>query len=408
MRIRKWHSVLLAAVFAMTGLGACGSGGGDTRTIEVDYRSDDFAGIFRGYFPRKVTVTPGMTLRFHQTWTGEPHSVTFGTIVNKAYAPIGTLIDEYVSGKTPIPDEPPPEYDEKLWSETLPFFFGEEDGINQSAALPCFAPKESDLPLDKAKPCAQKFREQPEFDGTHAYYSSGFIPFEGENENEFEMKIADDTKDGAYAFYCNLHDVLMSGEITVKRGAKVESQGDINRRGAREAARTMRSAREQYEKEKAGQGEFDLPLAGSGGENVTGMGSVVEFTPRTINAKVGEKVTWTFVEDHSITFNVPPYTPLFVFDKRRFLEFNEELDKPAGGWPGPPERPEQDGPPDPNTPPPEPVSVDAGEWDGSGGIRSSGTGWETGDKYSVTFTKAGTYPYACLIHPGQIGKVVVK
>jgi plastocyanin len=33
---------------------------------------------------------------------------------------------------------------------------------------------------------------------------------------------------------------------------------------------------------------------------------------------------------------------------------------------------------------------------------------DTDDKYSYTFTKAGTYPYFCSIHPKMVGKIVVQ
>jgi len=33
---------------------------------------------------------------------------------------------------------------------------------------------------------------------------------------------------------------------------------------------------------------------------------------------------------------------------------------------------------------------------------------DTDEKFSHTFTKAGTYPYFCSIHPKMIGKVVVQ
>ena len=33
---------------------------------------------------------------------------------------------------------------------------------------------------------------------------------------------------------------------------------------------------------------------------------------------------------------------------------------------------------------------------------------DTDEKFSYTFTKAGTYPYYCTIHPKMTGKVVVK
>jgi len=33
---------------------------------------------------------------------------------------------------------------------------------------------------------------------------------------------------------------------------------------------------------------------------------------------------------------------------------------------------------------------------------------DTGDQYSFTFTKPGTYPYFCGIHPKMVGKIVVQ
>ena len=33
---------------------------------------------------------------------------------------------------------------------------------------------------------------------------------------------------------------------------------------------------------------------------------------------------------------------------------------------------------------------------------------DTGDKFSFTFTKAGTYPYFCSLHPKMTGQVVVQ
>src|SRR3954466_783224 len=89
--MRRIQVALVAAVLAVMGLGACSSGGGNSRTIEVDYHSDDFAGSFLGYYPREVTVKPGMTLKFHQTWTGEPHSVSTGTLPTEGIKPVLSL-----------------------------------------------------------------------------------------------------------------------------------------------------------------------------------------------------------------------------------------------------------------------------------------------------------------------------
>lgn len=408
--MRKPIMGLLAGALVTTTLGACSSGG-SSRTIEVDYHSDEFAGAFLGYYPSDVTVTPGTTLKFHQTWTGEPHSVTFGAMIDEGIKPVAQLLRDVRAGKIPLPGEPPENYPFQLFEERLPHLFGESDDLGQDAAYPCYVTKEADLPLDD-KACAKKFQEQGEFTGRHAYYSSGFIPFEGQRGNTFEMKIADNAKEGTYFYYCNAHGVPMGGEITVKQGADVESQAAMNRRGKAQADRIAKALLAAHENEKAGEGEYKGNLAGSGDDTTEGvMGVVNEFTPRTINTTVGEKVTWTFIGNHTISFNVPAYTPLFVFEDGKFV-LNERWDKPAGGWPGAPQDAEQEesGPPEPGPPKDEgpPAAVDAGEWDGSGGMHSSGTDWDTGDTYSVTFTKRGTYPYACLIHPGQIGKVVVK
>jgi plastocyanin len=398
---------LLKAALAATLVGVmtwgCSSDSGNSRTIEVDYSSDDFAGAFLAYYPREVTVTPGMTLKFHQTWTGEPHSVTFGTLVDENAAKHRQLLRDIAAGKQN--DGPPEDYDFEFWDEKMPTLFSDSDDLGQDAAFPCYLEDEEDLKGDN-KACTKAQQEQPEFTGRHAYYSSGFIPFEGELANEFEMKIAEDAKEGTYLYYCNVHGLPMSGEVTVKKDADVESQASMNRRGREESKIIGDPMLRVLKEERAGDSEHPLPLAGSGDDTTANIfGLANEFTPRTIDAEIGGKVTWTLINDHTISFNVPPYTPLFKFEKNK-LVFGEALNKPRGGWPGPPDRNFDFS--DPNAAPPPPASLDAGEFDGSGGLKSSGTGFFTGDKYSVTFTKAGTYPYACLIHPGMIGKVVVK
>jgi plastocyanin len=43
-----------------------------------------------------------------------------------------------------------------------------------------------------------------------------------------------------------------------------------------------------------------------------------------------------------------------------------------------------------------------------GGLRFKGTGAKLSGSYTVKFTKAGTYYYACAIHPNMTGKIVVR
>src|SRR5439155_17379146 len=76
-------ALLGVAVFAA----ACGSGNPTPRRlVQVDYRSDRFGSHFWRFFPRSIDAHPGDVVDFHQTWTGEPHTVTFGTNVDKAIA----------------------------------------------------------------------------------------------------------------------------------------------------------------------------------------------------------------------------------------------------------------------------------------------------------------------------------
>src|SRR4051794_2737421 len=90
--MRRMKVVVLVVAVTAAMLGACSSSGGNTRTIQVDAASDDFAGTFRAFFPRDVTVKPGMTLKFHQTWTGEPHTITMGTGVTELIKPLMPLV----------------------------------------------------------------------------------------------------------------------------------------------------------------------------------------------------------------------------------------------------------------------------------------------------------------------------
>lgn len=99
---------------------------------------------------------------------------------------------------------------------------------------------------------------------------------------------------------------------------------------------------------------------------------VVLFLPGTITVDAGDTVTWTpgAFEAHTVTFGQPPFPP---GDNQVFMQF--------GG-----------------------SSYDGSIFTHSGLIGP--TPWSKG--YSLTFTKAGTYNYQCLLHPTMKGSVVVQ
>ena len=398
-------TLLLTVALVTSMLGACGGSSGNSRTIQVDYRNDDFAATFRGYYPRDVSVRPGMTLKFHQTWSGEPHTVTLGTEVQDLATPeIAPLVRRSIVNAV-NPNNLPPEVQAAgdAFDRKLPFFFGEK-GINQAAAQPCFLDR--GLPQGE-KACAR--RTQPAFSGRQSYYSSGFIPYLGERGNEFEMKIAKDAKPGTYFYYCALHGPDMSGQITVTKSGAVPSQAALNRQAKNEADQVAKPLAAQLTKERTGNGEFKGNLVGSGTEEMlqSVKGQINEFSPRIVRAKAGAPVSWTFIGNHSISFNVPAYVPYYAVKKTGTVVQSDAIFGPSGGWPGRTPPTSGEGGPDQGTALPA-VTIDAGSFDGGGRLRSSGVDWQTGDRYVVTFTKPGTYPMACLVHPGMIGKVVVS
>ena len=154
---------------------------------------------------------------------------------------------------------------------------------------------------------------------------------------------------------------------------------------------------------------YKFVFAGYGspqGNDPHGYGSVNEFLPKTIDIKVDDSLRWLVVADqHNIAFDVPSYFPEFNIDKSGKVIWNPQAVGPVNS----PKMPQsqQNGP----GPPPKevvPSITDGGRYDGSHFL-SSGLGGGGGADigYSLTFTKPGTYKYACLIHPAMIGTVIV-
>lgn len=418
-RRAMWGAVLGAGIAALAACGSdeSGSSGAQTRTVLVDYRHDEVETSLFDYFPRRVAVRPGDTVEFKQAWTGEPHSVTMGTLVDDKIKPILSLLNQ-VEREGKVPEGEPPEF--MTFGEALPFAFGEGGGMAQNAAQPCYVDQaafDGKYPGDEKTPCPK--RAQPEFNGRQAIYNSGVIPYEGVGGNTFTVKLADDLAPGTYTYYCNVHGPLQYGQLDVRpQGSSVPSEGDVARQARREAEQRTAPLVRNYRTAKAGRvvrggdaGEIEID---AGKTNLIGVptpflagnqlvfGIVNEFVPEKVEARVGEKVTWTFTGGHTISFNVPRYFPVFTIAQDGTVEFNPKADKPAG-WPdrpGPPGGPGGEGPP-------EPVSVDAGPWDGRG-FRSTGLNYADRDRFSVTFTRPGTYTYACLIHPQMVGTIDVK
>jgi plastocyanin len=408
---------------AASWLPACGGGGGNdpgaaqTRQVLIDYSHDEMAASLFDYFPNRVTLRPGDTLEFEQAWQGEPHSVTMGKLVDQYVKPVISLLDQ-VRKTGEVPTEEPPEFADFA----LPFALSDaEDPFNQQAAQPCYvevAATVEDLPGDEATGCPDEDQVQPAF-ADQAYYSSGIIPFEGVGGNTFRVEPADDLEPGTYTFFCDVHGPLQYGELVVEpKGTPIPSAAAVARQGRREAEAQMAPLLREWRKGKAGRpvtgGDIDAePVTyDPSRQNLIGVPSpafedhqffhaaTLEFLPKVVKAKVGEPVTWTMVANHTLSFDVPKYVPVFTITRDGRYVLNPKVYQPQG-WPGPPEPPASEG--DEGPPPPAHVDV---SWDGHGFV-STGLDYPVDSTISVTFTKAGRYPFACLLHPRMVGEVVV-
>ena len=390
--MRRLLLLLTLTAFGRASWGNSSGSGGDTRTVLTDFDYDEVALSYMAYFPVTVPVHPGDTIDFKQAWTGEPHTVTFGTRLES----FGNAMKPYLTGAKPAPEDEPAEVAEA--GKDLPSFFGEDD-LNQTLAQPCYLTT-GELP--EGKPCPKV--EQPEFTGKEVIYNSGFIRYEGNNGNHFKMKLADDIAPGDYFYMCLIHFGPMGGYLQVKPKSEKISSSDISSATRKELDKGNKSAANAHKESlKAKPEGADIQVGGFSAADGFPFAFINEFYPKKFTAKVGQKVTWA-MDYHTVSFNVPKYGPQIEIKKDGTVQFNPKAYEPQGG-PGYPEQegPPPEGPPDEDTPP---ATVDVGNYDGSKFLSS---GVPDGSMfYSITFTKAGTYQYACLIHPRMIGTLVVK
>jgi len=171
--------------------------------VQIDGNVDQYNGAFFAYFPDKVTVHPGDTVTYVSNFSGEPHSIAFGSVVTDAIDQFKKLTPEQLAG-----GEPPPEFQAALAKVPPMLPDGPGDAV-QTSVNPCFVAEGEEIPEDTTKQCP--VTEPEPFNGTETFYNSGFLP-DGET---FDVQIADDIKPGTYLAFCTLHFTEMISEVTV-------------------------------------------------------------------------------------------------------------------------------------------------------------------------------------------------
>lgn len=370
---------------------------GEAVTVQVDNRSKDINFEATEYFPKAATVAPGTELKFHSNFLGEPHTVTFGSSIDKLMTIYNSLSDEEKNS-----DAPPPQEVQDL---KVPFVFPDDADfsdlsavkLNQSATQPCFLAAGQFAP--GADPCPKA--TAPQFDGTQPFYNSGIL----KDDEVFDVQLADGLPPGVYQYICLFHGPEMGGQITVA-GTGAQSAADVQAAGDKQLADEVAIIKPEVTKAQAATTPGEVK-AGVGSEQVQSAIANL-FAPKEISVPVGGSVTWN-LSFHTVSFNAPEDArPAFVQGSDGSWKFNAKALTPVGYTPpAPPDDSSGGGGPPSSDEPPPPVNVDGGTWDGTG-FFSSGSIDSPGDVFfKLTFSKAGTYKYLCLIHTDMEGTVKV-
>jgi plastocyanin len=384
----------LAAIVAL-GLAACGGGGGggtpapsaQTVNVQIDAKTSAFTFGSTAYYPSDVSAHPGDTVMFTSVFTGEPHTVTFGTLVDKGLA----AYDTQAASNPNVDDHSIPDL------AAIPDLIPQGPGdANQVTGQPCFLDS-GNPPGTPTTPCPK--RSQPDFTGTQSLYNSGFLP----DKATFSMKLSNSIQPGTYRFMCALHRTNMTGKITVVAASQsVPSADQVKAAGDQQLQKFVQALQPVIT--QANQGNAQKVSAGVGSRDARAALGLV-FAPKEVSIPVGGAVTWIVFGAHTISFNAPEGLKVAISKAPDgSVHLNPMSLGPAGGPPGPQQ---------PNAPPssqnPPPIIGDGGSWNGAG-FRNTGIMLSFPPQllgFKLTFTTAGTYTYKCLIHPDMEGKVTV-
>lgn len=362
--------------------------GAQTYSVNVDGKSDKFNLATLAYFPKELSVHPGDTIEFKEVFTGEPHTVTFGKLVDAGLAAVDKAGPPGEGG----PSGPPPPEMQKL-----PDIFGPPptfDPLNQSAAQPCFI-EAGDPPVSPTggAPACPK-ADQPEFSGSQNFYNSGYLA----EDETFTVKFAENAKPGSYNFMCLVHREMMRGKVTVAGPeAAIPSPDEVEEKGREQLAKTEDALSKTHEDMQKATAEN--AFAGGGSQAVMDA-LVAEFGPEEVSVPTGGTVTWNVFLFHTIALNPPEDAIVdLIQESDGTVRQNEKAVTPSKA---------------PNPPPivfgpgGKPSTVEA-TWDGTGyfnsGTMASFPGAEV--TYKIRFTKAGTYQLQCTLHPEMEGTVKV-
>ncbi len=347
MTARNWRLVLALVLVAGAGAGAC-SGGTEGQTAEA-------GPIGRQAYTVAVDAPSpeGKNVQLSAYFPASVRARPGDTIVfeNRSSQAPHTV----TFGVKPDRSNSPPFLTKKL--EFNPAVFG-----------PCYTDSDP-TPALEACPRNQP-AEAPPFTGKGYWNSGALTPTVAPAGHDSKLVLDPSIAPGSYPYVCVLH-AFMAGTVVV-----TESDS------ARDMPKDVTTAGERLARQAAA-GAATVPVAsasdtGAAKPVATGWGdklvSVNRFNPIEVEVEQGETVSWVPLspyEPHTVTFESP------------FQPDDPKAAPPAGVKSG---------------------AAYAGGFSNSGVF---GNGPFPPGPFTLRFTKPGTYPYVCVLHPGMGGAVKV-
>lgn len=334
--------------------------GPQTFSVSVDATSPNLPLAADQFFPSELAVHPGDTIKFDEVWSGEPHTVTLGTLVDQ--------------GPT---------------STALPSFFPKTGGSVDpipAAAQPCFLDTGTP-PAKAACPAAP----QPSFSGGQAFYNSGWLT----PTATFTVNLSPTIGPGVYTFRCLVHSDMTGKIHVVPPTQAIPTPASVTDAGTAQvnaAAAALTPAAQNAALVTA------TNVAGiTAGDSVTS--TMVATFGSEIDVSVGQTVNFNVYGTHIIAIN-PPDNAVGLLTKGPdgVVHLNTNAIRSAGGE-SPPVGTQT-----------RPRSVFGGSFPGSG-FHSSGLLMSVPPgllTYTLQFTAPGTFPLRCLVHPDMNTTVKVS
>jgi plastocyanin len=231
------------------------------------------------------------------------------------------------------------------------------------ANQPCFAEAGA---TNKLTTCPTK--ELPAYDGS-GYWNSGFLvpAVAPEGPKEITVELADSIEPGRYPYICILHGPMAGVLEVVEEGDRVAPDNVVEAKDA--AIADVQAQAEEIADPAPGANT----VAAGWSDGVT---AVNRFLPETIEVKAGSTVTWEAFSDFE------PHTVSLGPDYRAGVPVTTAPVGPKSG-----------------------AAYTAGAL--SSGIFGKPGGPFPPGPFKLSFPKAGSYSYVCVLHPEMVGTVKV-